>query len=166
MSISVFVIRTFGFALMALASLGVCASASAGPLFYGTSLNALGQELLIQADAGAGQIISTRGLMAVNVWPFKTNIAFGPDGTMWGTSLNALGQELLIQIDPAAGQIISTRGLMAVDVWPFETEIAFPPAPANGAVPEPSSLAMLVIGLGAIAAVRRTRNRAPRSDLT
>jgi hypothetical protein len=95
------------FVAVPLASLGVFAPASAAPLFYGTSLNALGQDLLIQADA-------------------------------------------------ATGQIISSRGLRAVDVWPFETEIAFPPAPANGAVPEPSSLAMLAIGLGAIAAFRRT----------
>ena len=117
MSISVFVIRTFGCALMAFASLGVFAPASAAPLFYGTSLNDLGQELLIQADAAAGQIISTRGLMAVNVWP-------------------------------------------------FETEIAFPPVTANGAVPEPSSLAMLAIGLGAIAAFRWRARCFPRKPST
>jgi len=126
---------------------------------FGTSLNAAGDDLLIEIDPATGQVLSSTGVSAgiFGPWPFDTDIAFAPDGTLYGTSLNAEGDDLLIQIDPATGQVQSSTGVSAgiFGPWPFATDIAFVPAQS---VPEPGTLPILALGaVGVLGLMRRRK---------
>ena len=157
--------RAAAAALIALfANMSVAVPALATQL-YGTSLNTQGADLLVTINPANGDIITSNTVSAgiFGPWPFNTNIAFGPDGTLYGTSLNTQDADLLVTINPANGDIITSNTVSAgiFGPWPFNTNIAFAPQVPTP-VPEPGSAALIGVGIFAMLAGSRANARAKR----
>jgi hypothetical protein len=126
---------------------------------YGASIDPFGRNILSTFDQ-LGHVTSSVFLTQSNPmlgqqpWPYSTQIAFAPDGTLFGMS-NAPQGDLLTTFD-LAGHLLSAVLLTESDPmlgqqpWPYSTQIAFAPDVAETATPLPTSLPLFASGLGAL----------------
>ncbi len=125
----------------ALSFFGLANPATADTVVYGVSIGAQGENLLSTFDL-AGHFLGSVTLTQSNPppiggqspWPYPTQIAFAPNGTLYGASIDPLGRNVVSTFDLAGhflGSVTLTQSnpppIGGQSPWPYPTQIAFAP---------------------------------------